>query len=159
ELIADVSAKDAQTGEITTFDAITVASLDIPAGALTADEDVLVLSDLPATLTAEGAEVFAYNGSPMYQAGTALDDVTVAVALSEGAELPSVNNPGRWETQITTPVGTTPTGGASGGALGGALASTGSGIPLAGLAGGAAALSAAGVVAFAAARRRTLPLG
>lgn len=70
-----------------------------------------------------------------------------------------MNNPDQRDTQITTPVGTTPTGGASGGALGGVLASTGSGIPLAELAGGAAALSAAGVVAFAAARRRTLSLG
>lgn len=53
---------------------------------LTAEKGLVVLSEAPAKLTAEGAKAFG----GMYQAGTEMDPVTVAVALTDDARLPAL---------------------------------------------------------------------
>ncbi|WP_052849493.1 HtaA domain-containing protein [Streptomyces avicenniae] len=54
--------------------------------ALTPDDGLLLLAEVPATLTEEGAEAFG----GLYQAGAAMDPLTLAVALDDGAELPAL---------------------------------------------------------------------
>jgi hypothetical protein len=49
-------------------------------------DGLAVLTEAPATLTADGAEAF---GS-LYRAGTAMDPVSLAVAVDSGAELPAL---------------------------------------------------------------------
>ncbi|MEL5958397.1 HtaA domain-containing protein [Streptomyces sp. CLV115] len=49
-------------------------------------DGLAVLTEAPATLTADGAEAF---GS-LYRAGTAMDPVSLAVAVGSGAELPAL---------------------------------------------------------------------
>ncbi|GGV78389.1 hypothetical protein GCM10015535_13340 [Streptomyces gelaticus] len=49
-------------------------------------DGLAVLTEAPATLTADGAEAF---GS-LYRAGTAMDPVSLAVAVESGAELPAL---------------------------------------------------------------------
>ncbi|WP_406015120.1 HtaA domain-containing protein [Streptomyces sp. NBC_00984] len=50
------------------------------------EDGLAVLTEAPATLTADGAEAF---GS-LYRAGTAMDPVSLAVAVDAGAELPAL---------------------------------------------------------------------
>ncbi|GAA1311535.1 HtaA domain-containing protein [Streptomyces sanglieri] len=52
----------------------------------TPKDGLAVLTEAPATLTADGAEAF---GS-LYRAGTAMDPVSLAVAVDSGAELPAL---------------------------------------------------------------------
>ncbi|MDT0344582.1 HtaA domain-containing protein [Streptomyces litchfieldiae] len=154
ELVADVSSKDRETGEVTEYDGIAVAELDVPADALTPVNDVVTLDAVPATLTAEGAEAFA----GFYESGEALDPVTVTVAVTEDADLPS----GGDDTG-----GTGDAGGAAGtgglgtqtGAGGGALAATGGGSDTAVLLAAAAALTATGAAAVTVATRRRRAAG
>lgn len=61
-----------------------LADLKLPGGGLTPDKDVLSLTDVPATLTDDGAEFFG----GYYEAGQELDPVTVQLALTDGAQLP-----------------------------------------------------------------------
>ncbi|MFH8515812.1 HtaA domain-containing protein [Streptomyces gelaticus] len=49
-------------------------------------DGLAVLTEAPATLTADGAEAFG----PLYRAGTAMDPVSLAVAVESGAELPAL---------------------------------------------------------------------
>lgn len=49
-------------------------------------DGLAVLTEAPATLTADGAKAF---GS-LYRAGTAMDPVSLAVAVDAGAELPAL---------------------------------------------------------------------
>ncbi|MQS09659.1 HtaA domain-containing protein [Streptomyces alkaliphilus] len=162
ELIADVSSKDRATGEVTEATGVTVANLTVPASALTVENDLVVLENLPAVLTADGAEAFG----GFYAAGDDLDPVSVALALAEGVDLP---DPGSSSGGTGTSGGTGGggavggagtgglTGGAVGGALGGgALASTGSTMPTSALVGGAVTLAAGGAVALWAVRRRSV---
>ncbi|RBM15881.1 HtaA domain-containing protein [Streptomyces sp. PT12] len=145
-LIADVSSKDRETGEVSAYQDVVVAELDVPEGALTPDGDVITLEAVPAALTADGAEAFA----GFYAEGEALDPVTVTVALTEDADLPA--NPADPDgSGDDTPGGPAPQGGAAGGAL----AATGGGSDTAALLGAAAALAAAGGAAIHLARRRT----
>ncbi|RKN12148.1 HtaA domain-containing protein [Streptomyces radicis] len=146
-LIADVSSKDRETGEVSAYQDIAVAELDVPEGALTPDGDVITLAAVPAALTADGAQAFA----GFYAEGEELDPVTVTVALTEDADLPTdPNGPGGSDGD-DTPGGPAPQGGAAGGAL----AATGGATDTAALLGAAAALAAAGGAAVHAARRRT----
>ncbi|MEU6082967.1 HtaA domain-containing protein [Streptomyces sp. NPDC047108] len=157
DLIADVSSKDRASGEVTESDDLTVATLELPGGGAEPEGDVLTLDAVPAKLTAGGAKAFG----GFYEAGAALDPVTVAVSLDENADLPD------GEGDATGVSGDTSSEGASGGVAssgsgavtggsGGALASTGSGAPALPLLGAAGGLAAVGAAAFAAARvRRT----
>ncbi|TDC24179.1 hypothetical protein E1265_10440 [Streptomyces sp. 8K308] len=144
-MIADVSSKDRTSGEVTEYDAVTVAELDIPADALNPVDDVFTLDAVPATLTADGAQAFG----GFYSAGEELAPVTVA--LTEGADLDGDDTGGDDNN------GLTPGTGARGGATGGALASTGAGDDLPAVLGTAATLTAIGALAYGASRRRLTP--
>jgi hypothetical protein len=161
ELVADVSSKDMDTGEVSAYHDIAVADLDIAAGDLTPDGEVLTLDAVPATLTEDGAEAFA----GFYEAGEALDPVSVLLALAEDTGVPMPQDPGTEDPGTEDP-GTEDPGaddhgaadqtGAFGGATGPELAETGSDTPVVPLAIGAVALTAAGAAAFHATRRHRM---
>lgn len=132
-LSADVAAKGT----------VTLAKLKVDANALKARDGVVTLSAVPATLTAEGAGVFSYEGRAMYKEGTALDPVSLAVTVGKGAELPAA--------AAGSPAGG---GGVTGGEA--SLAATGAGVPTGALLGGAGALALAGGAAVYATRRRSV---
>ncbi|MGW6600046.1 HtaA domain-containing protein [Streptomyces sp. NPDC055036] len=157
-LVADVSTKDQETRKVATYQDLTLATLDIPAAGPVAKDGVVTLSAVPATLTADGTKAFG----GMYQEGTELDRLTLAVALDENANLPG--GTGGSDTSGTSGTGGTSGsdgtgtagGGIVGGAAGGALASTGAEVPAGALMGAAGAIAAAGTaVVLAAERRRT----
>ncbi|MFD8970118.1 HtaA domain-containing protein [Streptomyces sp. NPDC059568] len=159
-LVADVATKDRETHEVATYEDLSFATLDLPDGELAAEDGVVTLSAVPATLTADGTKAFG----GMYPAGTDLDKLTLAVSLDDNANLPDGTG--------GTDGGTGGTGGTSGGTggsgtvggsgtagggtVGGstALASTGSDIPTGALLGTAGAIAAAGAAAVFVARRR-----
>ncbi|WP_421108074.1 HtaA domain-containing protein [Streptomyces sp. NEAU-S77] len=139
-LMADVSAKDRDTGKVTESDDVRVA--DLTTGALDPKGDVITLTDAPAAPRADGAKAFG----GFYAAGDALDPVTVAVSLDEDATLPDGSPSGG------TTGGSTTGGGTTGGT--GSLATTGADIPAREMLGGAAALGAVGAATVLAATRR-----
>ncbi|WP_330238567.1 HtaA domain-containing protein [Streptomyces sp. NBC_00525] len=161
-LLADVSAKDRATKKVSTYTALPLADLKLPAGKLTAKDGVVTLSGVPATLTAEGGTK-AFGG--MYKAGDQLDPLTVAVSLDKNATLPSGTTTGG-----STTGGSTTSGGGSGsvggaGSVGGvggagtvggsgALAATGSDVPTGPLLAASGLVVAAGAGAVLVARRR-----
>ncbi|MGW0860314.1 HtaA domain-containing protein [Streptomyces sp. NPDC002690] len=118
------------------------------AGGLTPKDGLAVLTEAPATLTAAGAKVF---GS-LYAAGTAMDPVSLAVAVDRGATLPALPDLGSGATASAAPAATTPS--ASPSVATATTAETDSG-PAAGgwLAIGALALAAAAGVLYAGRRR------
>ncbi|MGW0667640.1 HtaA domain-containing protein [Streptomyces sp. NPDC002746] len=146
-LIADVSTKDRGTKKVATYTGLAVADLKLPAGGLTAEDGVVTLSAVPATLTSDGTKAFG----GMYQAGEQLDALTVAVAVDKNAELPSTGG--------SSTGGSSTTGGTVGGGGGtvggsGALASTGSDVPSGALFAASGLIVAAGAGAVVVARRR-----
>ncbi|UUN26571.1 HtaA domain-containing protein [Streptomyces sp. FIT100] len=158
-LVADVSSKDRETHKVSTFEDLPLASLDLPDGKLSAKDGVVTLSDVPASLTADGAQAFA----GFYEAGTELDKVSLSVALDEDAELPggtggstgggTGGSSSGGSTGGTT--GTTTGGGTVGGSAGGgSLASTGSELPAGALLAASGAVAAAGAGVVVAVRRR-----
>ncbi|MEU4502325.1 HtaA domain-containing protein [Streptomyces sp. NPDC024089] len=108
-------------------------------------DGLAVLTEAPATLTADGAEAF---GS-LYRAGTAMDPVSLAVAVDSGAELPALpdlgSDPGP-SSGPSAPATEKPAPAA-------AASDTGTGTVLYPVLGGAALLVAA-AVAFGLVRRR-----
>ncbi len=159
------------------------AALDLAKADWTAKDEVVTLAALPAKLTAEGAALFSTpGGASYYDAGLALDPVTVSLALGADATLPPTT-PGTAASAGTGATGTGTTGsGTTGGSDGagtgstgagtvggagtaggagsagggaGALAATGSSAPTGLLAGAAALIVAAGGAVVVAARRRT----
>ncbi|OPF73382.1 hypothetical protein VT50_0228630 [Streptomyces antioxidans] len=158
-LVADVSSKDRETGKVTESDDVTVADLATGSGLPDPKGGVITLTDLPAALTADGAEAFG----GFYTAGDALDPVTVAVSLDEDAELPGGNtggsggsgDTGGTDTGGTTTGGGSVTGGSTTGGTG-SLASTGADIPTGAMLGGAGAMAVAGTAALLATARRRL---
>lgn len=60
-------------------DAIPFASLDLTTGIRSTPGNTVRYTGVAATLTAQGAAVFAYNGSPFYTAGTAVDPLTFTI--------------------------------------------------------------------------------
>ncbi|MFI6246441.1 HtaA domain-containing protein [Streptomyces sp. NPDC051016] len=143
----------------TTTEDVELADLKTDSAALTPTDDVITLDDVTATLTDAGAKAF----SGYYTAGTALDPLDLAVALTDDAQLPSGDS-----TATSTPTATTSdasgsadgggTGSTTGGtgATGDALASTGSSLPATALGTAAAVTVAAGAgVVYAMRRRRT----
>ncbi|WP_411078755.1 HtaA domain-containing protein [Streptomyces sp. cmx-18-6] len=65
------------------------------------ENGVAVLTEAPATLTEDGAKAFA----SMYKAGTAMDPVSLAVAVDEKAELPALPDLGSEPTAAADPTG------------------------------------------------------
>lgn len=76
-----------------------VPIVTFPAKDLAPKEGLAVLTEVPATLTADGAEAF---GS-MYRAGTAMDPVSLAVAVDGKAQLPPLPDLGSEPTAAAEP--------------------------------------------------------
>ncbi|MFC9426235.1 HtaA domain-containing protein [Streptomyces sp. NPDC056987] len=159
-LLADVSTKDRETHEVSSYTGLTLATLDVPATLPAAEDGVVTLKAVPATLTADGTKAFG----GMYPEGTALDPLTLAVSLDADAELPGATGGTTGGTAGGTTGGTTggggtttgggTVGGTTTGGTGGALASTGAEFPAGTLLGAAGAIAAAGAGAVVVARRR-----
>ncbi|MFE4688960.1 HtaA domain-containing protein [Streptomyces sp. NPDC056749] len=115
------------------------------AGRPAPEDGLAVLTEAPATLTAEGAKAF---GS-LYKAGTAMDPVSLAVALDAEAELPALPDLGTGAEASDVPA----TRSAETPAAGPAAAESGSRTSLA-VGGGAASIAAVAAVLYAARRRR-----
>lgn len=153
-LTADVSSKDRETGKVSRYDDLAVATLS--AVAPKADGKVVTVSAAKAALTADGAKAFG----GFYQAGAALDPVTVAVSLDKDASLPGAGTTGGTGGAVNvgdTTGGTTggsTTGGTTAGTTGGTLAATGSGAPSAALLGAAGLLVVVGAGATTVVARR-----
>ncbi|ANB06106.1 hypothetical protein SAM40697_2146 [Streptomyces ambofaciens] len=163
ELTADVDSLGTRSA------GVVLADLEARTAGLTARNDVITVDAVAATLTEAGAKVFGN-----YPAGTALDAVDLAVALSDDARLPGGGGSGTsGGTGTTGGAGTTGgtggstvggtgstvggTGSTTGGLTGGgSLASTGADLPgpALGAAAGAAVALGAGAV-FAARKRRS----
>ncbi|MFG1666433.1 HtaA domain-containing protein [Streptomyces sp. Y7] len=159
ELTADVTSLGEKTEDVV------LADLAAEGSDLKAQDDVITADDVTATLTDAGAKAFG----GFYTAGTALDPVDLAVALTADAELPDDGG--------STGGGSTGGGSASGGSTGGSsgtagsttggtgsttggvtggLAGTGSDVPVAALGTAAAVTVAAGAgVVLMMRRRRT----
>ncbi|WP_066953933.1 HtaA domain-containing protein, partial [Streptomyces lushanensis] len=150
-LVADVATKDRETHEIATYPDLSLATLDLPEGELAAEDGVVTLSAVPATLTADGTKAFG----GMYPAGTDLDRLTLAVSLDDDANLPGGTGGASGGTGGAGAVGGSGTAGGGSVAGAGALASTGSDIPAGALLGTAGAIVAAGAAAVCVARRRS----
>ncbi|MEV2246990.1 HtaA domain-containing protein [Streptomyces sp. NPDC049970] len=135
-LLADVT-----TGGSTRED---VPLVTFPAKGLTPEGGLAVLTEVPTTLTADGAEAF---GS-LYRAGTAMDPVSLAVAVDAKAQLPALPDLGSGaelsRTPSARPAGTPAT----------RPAAAGSGSRTALAVGGGAVLLAAVAAGLLVARRR-----
>ncbi|MDH6216577.1 HtaA domain-containing protein [Streptomyces pseudovenezuelae] len=90
-LYADVKSADL-TGEKVPLVTFTAKGLKATAG-------LVKLTEAPAKLTAKGAKAFG----GMYQAGTAMDPVSLAVALTDDAVLPALPDLGSTPTPSPTP--------------------------------------------------------
>ncbi|MEG3626395.1 HtaA domain-containing protein [Streptomyces poriticola] len=143
---------------------VVLADLEAGSADLTAEDDVITVDGVAATLTQAGAKAFG----GFYDAGAALDPVDLAVALNADADLPDGSGSGSGSTGGsggTTAGGTTSggtgsttggTGTTTGAVTGGSLATTGSEIPAGALGTAAAVAVAAGAgVVLAMRRRRT----
>ena len=103
ELLLDVRSKGLENpNEFVELDDAVFATLDLDAVTPTVANGVISYAAVPATLTAEGATGFA----GFYEAGTALDPVTVAIAL-DGATLPPPGASGGDQNIPTKPVANT----------------------------------------------------
>ncbi|WP_435209770.1 HtaA domain-containing protein [Streptomyces sp. bgisy034] len=155
ELTADVTSLGEKTE-----DAV-LADLKADEPDLVAQDDVITADGVTAILTDAGAKAFG----GFYPAGTELDPVDLAVALTADAELPDGGGAGG-PTGGGSGNGGSGSGGSTGGSAGttgsttggvtGGLASTGSDVPVAALGTAAAVTVAAGAgVVIAMRRRRT----
>ncbi|MFI1929793.1 HtaA domain-containing protein [Streptomyces sp. NPDC020330] len=138
-LSADVTSEGRTTED--------VPLITFPAKDLTPKEGLAVLTEAPATLTADGAKAF----NSLYRAGTAMDPVSLAVAVNEKARLPALPDLGSGPTAAAEPSKKA----AEKASAAPAAASSGSG-PGTGvlLAGGGALLLVAAAATFLARRRR-----
>ncbi|MFJ3820909.1 HtaA domain-containing protein [Streptomyces nodosus] len=80
-LSVDISSKARDTGAVTTSSQVPFATLALGGIDMRGDGNSVVLNNLPATLTAQGAGSFA----GYYTAGTALDPVSLAVDVQPAA--------------------------------------------------------------------------
>lgn len=147
KLTADVTSLGEKTQDVV------LADLEAAKSDLTASDDVITVDDVAATLTEAGAEAFG----GFYTAGTELDTVDLAVALTDDADLPGDDDTTSSPSASASTSGTTggTTGSTTGGITGG-LADTGSDTPVGALGAAAAVTVAAGAgVVFAMRRRRT----
>ncbi|MFD0556324.1 Htaa protein [Stackebrandtia endophytica] len=81
-VVVDLWSKDLASGETTFYDDVTLADLDLTGVVPENADGYTALADIPAVLTAEGAEAFA----GFYGEGTALDPVTVSVKADAGSD-------------------------------------------------------------------------
>ncbi len=89
-LIVDAKSKDQETGEMISYDDITMADLDFTGIAATSTGDTVTFASVPATLTEAGAPAFG----GFYQAGAELDPVTLRLELPEAAtHVPAAQTP------------------------------------------------------------------
>ncbi|MFI1176566.1 HtaA domain-containing protein [Streptomyces melanogenes] len=168
--IAASGAKGALYVDVTTPQGgkrnVEFASLDLSRADFTARKDVVRLNAVPAAFTADGAAVFARPGEQsQYKAGEAIDPVTVALGLSESADLDTAGDTATTSGGGGGTAGGTGTSGAAAATVGGStvggstgggtLAATGSSAPTGPLLGAAGAIAVTGAAAVYAARRRT----
>ncbi|MER7321242.1 HtaA domain-containing protein [Streptomyces albidoflavus] len=144
-----------------TEDDVAFATLDLTGVSYEAKDDVVRLEKVPAAFTADGAAVFANDTTgSMYKEGEAIDPVTLALGLTDDAQLPGGSGgTGDSGNGGSGTGGTGGTGSVGSGTVGqtggtGALASTGAEVNAGALAGAAALVVAAGAGVVVAARRR-----
>ncbi len=144
-----------------TEDDVAFATLDLTGVSYEAKDDVVRLEKVPAAFTADGAAVFANDTTgSMYKEGEAIDPVTLALGLTDDAQLPGGSGGnGDSGNGGSGTGGTGGTGSVGSGTVGqtggtGALASTGAEVNAGALAGAAALVVAAGAGVVVAARRR-----
>lgn len=149
ELTADVTSLGEKSQDVV------LADLKAAKSDLTASADVITVDDVEATLTEAGAEAFG----GFCTAGTELDPVDLAVALTDDATLPGDDDSGSASSPSASASTSGTTGGTTGsttGGVSGGLADTGSDVPVGALGAAAAVTVAAGAgVVFAMRRRRT----
>ncbi|MCW5249158.1 HtaA domain-containing protein [Streptomyces sp. SHP 1-2] len=80
-LFVDIVSKSKETGAVTTARQVPFASLSLGGVNMRGDGNAVVLNNLPATLTAQGARAFA----GFYGAGTPLDPVSLAADVRPAA--------------------------------------------------------------------------
>ncbi|MFJ6620893.1 HtaA domain-containing protein [Kitasatospora sp. NPDC091335] len=85
-LYADVSSKSKETGQVSSASQAKLADLSLAGVDLRGAAGTLTLDNVPATLTDAGAKAFG----GFYQAGTALDPLTLSVNLPAAQEKPAV---------------------------------------------------------------------
>lgn len=88
ELLLDVRSKGLEDASFTELDDAVFATLDLASVTPAVAGGVVTFSNVPATLTKQGADGFA----DFYEAGAELDPVTFAIAL-DGATLPPAATP------------------------------------------------------------------
>lgn len=107
---------DARSSDGVSHPNLRFASVDL-AGAVSVGDGSVTVSGARTRLTAAGAAVFAYNGNPMYPAGTELDPLNLTIEVGDGdltiptAPPEPVDNvaPTPTPTATTTPTTPTPT--------------------------------------------------
>ncbi|MFD0041059.1 HtaA domain-containing protein [Streptomyces anulatus] len=129
-----------------------VPLITFPAKDLAPKEGLAVLTEVPANLTADGAKAF---GS-MYRAGTAMDPVSLAVAVDEKAQLPALPDLGSEPTAAAEPTKKAAEKASAAPAAASSDAGPGTGVYLA-AGGGVLLLVAAGAAFFALRRRGAQP--
>lgn len=120
--------------------------------ALASKNGLLSLTEVPTTLTPQGAK--AFNG--LYTAGTSMDPLTLSVAVDKAAALPALPDIGSDPTASTTPVASSgPSTAPAAPRTASAADSSHDGAPVGLLAGGSAAVAvAAAAVVITVVRRR-----
>lgn len=126
--------------------------ITFPAKDLAPKEGLAVLTEVPATLTADGAKAF---GS-MYRAGTAMDPVSLAVAVDGKAQLPALPDLGSEPTAAAEPTKKAAEKASAAPAAASSDSGPRTGVYLA-AGGGALLLVAAGAAFFALRRRAARP--
>ncbi|MEV0263934.1 HtaA domain-containing protein [Streptomyces sp. NPDC050617] len=86
-LYADMVSKAKGSGRVTTASQVPLAALNLSGVNMRGGGTAVSLADIPATLTAQGAQAFA----GYYTAGTALDPVNLSADVRPGAADPSPN--------------------------------------------------------------------
>ncbi|ARZ70391.1 HtaA domain-containing protein [Streptomyces sp. HU2014] len=86
-LYADVTSKARGSGEVTTAGHVPFAALDLSGVDLRSGGSAVTFTDVPATLTEQGAKAFA----GFYTAGTALDPVGLSADVAAAAAEPSAS--------------------------------------------------------------------
>lgn len=89
-LIVDAKSKDQETGEMISYDDITMAELNFSGIDATSSGNTVTFADVPATLTEAGAPAFG----GFYQAGASLDPITLHLGMADIAkQIPQATTP------------------------------------------------------------------